>query len=503
LPGGGACVDEYKLEARNISKRFPGTLALNGVSVEFVSGTVHALIGKNGSGKSTLIKIISGVYGATSGELYLYDKKIEHSSTAQAMQNGICTVYQELSLVNDLTVGENIFLGRLPTNRVGGVKWDMVHSEARRALDELGVSIDTMTYVAELSVGQQQLVEIAKVMSFQPKVLILDEPTSALSDRECERFFSVIKALREKNIIIVFITHRLQELYTIADRVTVLRDGELVSTENISSLKPKDIVNKMFGEVEHKAKPASYVLDETVLEVKNMTSERFRNASFALRKGEVLGIAGMMGSGRTELLRAIFGIDKFSSGEIIVNNKTVNKRRIAPHAMKKLGIGYTSENRKADGLCLNLSVGDNLCLASLYDISPRNMISRKMEKQYIEKQIDGLSIKTSDYYQPAFTMSGGNQQKVVVGNWLNTSPKIILMDEPSRGIDVSAKQQIFSIIWEEAKKGVSFVVISSELEELLEMCDRIIIMRKGELKEELIAKDLKTEQIYSKCMEEN
>jgi ribose transport system ATP-binding protein len=496
-------VDEYKLEVRNISKQFPGTLALNGVSVEFVSGTVHALIGKNGSGKSTLIKIISGVHGATSGELYLYDKKIEHSSTAQAMQNGICTVYQELSLVNDLTVGENIFLGRLPTNSAGRVKWDMVHAGAKRALDELGVSIDTTTYVAKLSVGQQQLVEIAKVMSFQPKVLILDEPTSALSDRECERFFSVIKALREKNIIIVFITHRLQELYKIADWVTVLRDGELVSTENISALKPADIVNKMFGEVKHKAKPASYVLDETVLEVKNMSSERFRNASFALKKGEVLGIAGMMGSGRTELLRAIFGIDKFSSGEIIVNDKTVNKRRITPHAMKKLGIGYTSENRKADGLCLNLSVGDNLCLASLYDISPRNMISRKMEKQYIEKQIDGLSIKTSDHRQPAFTMSGGNQQKVVVGNWLNTSPKIILMDEPSRGIDVNAKQQIFNIIWEEAKKGVSFVVISSELEELLEMCDRIIIMRKGELKEELIAKDLKTEQIYSKCMEEN
>jgi ribose transport system ATP-binding protein len=496
-------VDKYKIESRNISKRFPGTLALNGVSVEFVSGTVHAVIGKNGSGKSTLMKIISGVYGATSGELYLYGKKIEHGSTAQAMQNGICTVYQELSLVNDLTVGENIFLGRLPTNGMGRINWDLVHSGARRALDELDVGIDTKNRVGELSVGQQQLVEIAKVMSFQPKVLILDEPTSALSDHECERFFSVVRGLREKNIIIVFITHRLQELYKIADRVTVLRDGELVCTENISSLSPKDIINRMFGEVEHKMKPASCVLDEIVLEVRNMTSEKFRNASFALRKGEVLGIAGMMGSGRTELLRAIFGIDKFSSGEIVVNGETLKKRHITPHLMKKLGIGYTSENRKADGLCLNLSVGDNLCLASLYDISPRNMIDRKIEKQYIERQIDSLSIKTSDYNQPAFIMSGGNQQKVVVGNWLNTSPGIILMDEPSRGIDVNAKQQIFSIIWEEAKKGVSFVVISSELEELLEICDRIIIMRKGELKEELIVKDLKVEQIYSKCMEEN
>jgi ribose transport system ATP-binding protein len=259
----------------------------------------------------------------------------------------------------------------------------------------------------------------------------------------------------------------------------------------------------MFGEVEHKVKPASYVVDETVLEVKNLSSEKFKNASFILKKGEVLGIAGMMGSGRTELLRAIFGIDNFVSGEIIVNGKTLNKRHINPRLMKKLGIGYTSENRKADGLCLNLSVGDNLCLASLYDISPRNTIDRKLERQYIERQIDGLSIKTSDYHQPAFIVSGGNQQKVVVGNWLNTNPKIILMDEPSRGIDVSAKQQIFNIIWEEARKGVSFIIISSEIEELLEICDRIIIMRKGKLGEDLIAKDLKVEQIYSKCMEEN
>jgi ABC-type sugar transport system ATPase subunit len=330
-------VDEYKLETRNISKRFPGTLALNGVSVEFVSGTVHAVIGKNGSGKSTLMKIISGVYPATSGEFYLYGKKIEQNSTAQAMQNGICTVYQELSLVNDLTVGKNIFLGRLPTNRMGRIRWDIVHSGARNVLDELGVGIDTKTCVGELSVGQQQLVEIAKVMSFQPRVLILDEPTSALSDHECERFFSVVKGLRKKNIIIIFITHRLQELYDIADYVTVLRDGEHVCTENIASLKPKDIVNRMFGEVDHKVKPASYVMDETVLEVKNLSSEKFKNASFALKKGEVLGIAGMMGSGRTELLRAIFGIDNFASGEIIVNGKTLNKRHISPRLMKKLG----------------------------------------------------------------------------------------------------------------------------------------------------------------------
>ena len=494
-------MEYYRLEVRHIVKRFPGVLALDDVSVSFDSGHIHAIIGKNGSGKSTLMKIVSGVLSQNSGDVYLYGQKIEHNSAIQALENGICTVYQELSLVNDLMVSENIFLGRLPLKGKIGIDWPQVHEKARMVLDELGVQIDVRMYVGQLSIGQKQLVEIAKAMSFAPKVLILDEPTSALSETECEKLFTVLRGLREKGIIILFISHRLQELYKVADYVTVLRDGILIGTEKIADLAPKDIVNMMFGDVEHKAKPASFVRNETILEVKGLTAKKFKNIDLILNKGEVLGIAGMMGAGRTELLRAIFGIDRFDSGEIIVRGQAVRQKDINPCQMKKLGFAYTSENRKEDGLCLNLSVGDNLCMASLYDISPRKRISKTLARAYIEKQIKGLSIKVSGHDDMVYALSGGNQQKIVIGNWLNTKPKIIFLDEPSRGIDVSAKQQIFSIIWKEAEKGVSFIVVSSELEELIEVCDRIIIMRHGEFKGAYNASELTVEEIYSKCME--
>jgi len=496
-------MEQYQLEARNIVKQFPGTLALDRVSVAFDSGNIHAVVGKNGSGKSTLMKIFSGVYKKTSGDIYLYGKKIENNSAIQAFENGICTVYQELSLVNDLMVGENIFLGRLPLKGKNRIDWPQVHERAGMVLSELGVRIDTRMYVKHLPLGQKQLVEIAKAMSFNPRVLILDEPTSALSDAECEKLFAVVKSLREKGIIILFITHRLQELYRIADYVTVLRDGVLVGTEHISNLELKDIVNMMFGDVEHKTKPASFVQNEKVLEVRNFTSKKFNHISFALNKGEVLGIAGTMGAGRTELLRSIFGIDKSDFGELVIKGQAVKRKDINPYNMKKLGLAYTSENRKEDGLCLNLTVGDNLCMASLHDISPNNKIDRGLERQYIDRQIEGLSIKVPGIDAALYSLSGGNQQKIVIGNWLNTKPDIIFLDEPSRGIDVNSKQQIFNIIWEEAKRGISFVLVSSELEELIEVCDRVIIMRHGEFKCEFNASDLTVEAIYSKCMEEN
>ncbi len=492
---------EYFLEARNVVKQFPGTLALDNVSCSFKSGAVHAVIGKNGSGKSTLMKIFSGVHDSTKGEIYLYNKKIEHNNPTQALKNGIATVYQELSLVKDLMVGENIFLGRLPMKNKYSIDWSAVYKLSAEVLEQLGVNINPKTYVKDLPVGQQQLVEIAKAMSFKPKVLILDEPTSALSDTECQHLFEVVRGLKDKGIIILFITHRLQELYSISDYVTVLRDGLLIGTKSIKELEPKDIIQMMFGEVEHKTKPSCSASQEVVLEVKNLKNNKLKNVSFSLKKGEILGIAGMMGAGRTETLRAIFGLDTLDFGEISVNGEIVKKPN--PYIMKKLGVGYTSENRKEEGLCLNLSIGDNLCMASLYDISPKGRIDRKMEKEYIEKQILELQIKVPDEKAPALSMSGGNQQKIVVGNWLNTKPQILFMDEPSRGIDVNAKQQIFNIMWEEAKKGVSIIMVSSELEELLEVCDRILIMRGGEIKAELPAKDMTVEMIYSQSMEED
>lgn len=491
-------MEKYLLEARNISKQFPGTLALDSVTCSFCSGRVHAVMGKNGCGKSTLMKIFSGVHQATSGELYLYGKKIESNSPIQAIENGIATVYQELSLVKDLTVGENIFLGRLPMKSRFSVDWQTVYSKAEELLGDLGVAIDPKIPVYQLPVGMQQLVEIAKAMSFDPRVLILDEPTSALSNTECEHLFSVVRRLKEKGIIILFITHRMQELYQIADTVTVLRDGKLIGIEEISAMTPQDIVRMMFGTVEKKSKPASYATEETVLEAKNLVGHKLNGVTFELKKGEILGIAGMMGAGRTELLRALYGVDRYTSGEVYIKGKKIKPGSF--YEIKKMGVAYMSENRKEEALCLNLSIGANLTLASLYDISRNGKIQRNLEERYISKQIEALQIKTENCNAPASSMSGGNQQKIVVGNWLNTNPSIIFMDEPSRGIDVNAKQQIFNIMWEQAQKGISIIMVSSELEELIEVCDRILIMRDGEIRGSMPASEMTVEMIYSECM---
>ncbi|MDD4109453.1 MAG: sugar ABC transporter ATP-binding protein [Prolixibacteraceae bacterium] len=495
-------MDKFRLEVDKITKTFgKSVVALDNVSCSFESGTVHAVIGKNGSGKSTLMKIFSGVHIPDSGSIFLQGKKIAHNEPIQAMRNGIATVYQELSLVSDLKISENVFLGRMPMKSKFGIDWAQAEKDTAKVLDVLGVCLDPNMFVKDLSVGQQQLVEIAKALSFNPKVLILDEPTSALSKTECEYLFEAVRKLREQGIIILFITHRLQELYEIADYFTVLRDGKYIGTESIIGTKPDKIVNMMCGQVELKLKPPTQTSKEIVLEAKNLKNKKINNVSFQLRKGEILGIAGMMGAGRTEVLRALFGLDKIESGEIIINDTVISNPN--PELMKKLGIGFTSENRKEEALCLNLSVADNLCLASLYDISRKGKIQPDLEDEYIQRQIERLTIKVSDPNEPVTSMSGGNQQKIVVGNWLNTSPKIILMDEPSRGIDVNAKQQIFEIIWNEAKLGVSTIMVSSELEELLIVCDRILIMRHGRMYEEMLASDLTIEKIYELCMMED
>lgn len=489
------------LEAREITKSFPGTLALDHVSASFSSGAVHAILGKNGSGKSTLMKIFAGAYRATSGEVLLNGEVKDYSSTEQALQNGIATVYQELSVIRDLTVAENLFVGKLPMKNRFKIDWKDVRRRAMDTLAYLGVDIDINAYVRDLTIGQQQLVEIAKAMSANPEVLILDEPTSALSDSECDKLFTVIGDLKKKGLIILFISHRLQEIFKIADYVTVLRDGILVGTEKVADLDSAKLIHMMFGDVEHHARTRSYAQEETVLEVKGLCTEKLDHVDLQLKKGEILGIAGMLGAGRTELLRAVYGLDPIEKGEIWIRGQEVKKP--APSLMKKKGCGFTSENRKEEGLCLQLGIGDNLVLANLNAIGPKGHISRKLETEYVNRQIDGLSIKVADARLPASSLSGGNQQKVVVGNWLNTKPQILFMDEPSRGIDVNAKQQIFEVMWEEASQGVSIIMVSSELEELLEVCDRVLIMRQGRITEQRKVSQLSVETIYSLCMQED
>lgn len=488
------------LRTVNITKDYPGTRALDNITVEFDSGKVHAFLGKNGSGKSTLVKIFAGAIKQTLGEFYLDDEKLDFSSPTDAHKKGISTVYQELSLVPHLSVAENIFLGRLPKkNNV--IDWKKTYQMAGELLKSMGIDIDPREKVFKLSMWKCQVVEITKAMSFKPKVLMLDEPTSALAANETQRLFQVIKRLREQDVIIIYISHRLQELWEIADNITVLRDGKYIGSKPIKGLEHKDIINMMFGDVEIKQKPDDIIArPETALTVKNLTKKgKFTDVSFELKKGEVLGIAGMLGAGRTELLRCIFGADPYDSGEIIVDGVNT-KKKTSPAEMKKLGLALTPEERKTQGVILKHSIRDNLCYACLDKISKYGIINSAKRKEISEKQIKDLEVKIPDIFATVGSLSGGNQQKIVVGNWLNTEPTIMMYDEPSRGIDVKAKQQIFQIMWEQSRKGISSIFISSELEELLEVCNRILIMHMGEIIGEVDPKNTSIDDLYSYCM---
>ena len=489
------------LSTKGIVKDYPGTRALDDVTVSFESGKVHAFIGKNGSGKSTLVKVFAGAIQPTEGQFFLDNEELHFENPMDAMNKGIATVYQELSLVPYLSVAENIFLGRLPKKgRV--VDWKETERKAKELLDQMGLDIDPKEKVFRLSMWQQQVVEITKAMSFHPKVLMLDEPTSALAANETQKLFEAIRRLRDQDVIVIYISHRLQELWEIADDVVVLRDGKLIGVEDIKKLEHKEIVTMMFGDVEIKERPKDLkVQDGTVMEVKHLTRKgKFEDVSFQLKKGEVLGIAGMLGSGRTELLRCIFGADPYDSGSITVEGQEA-PRQASPIEMMHMGLGLTPEERKTQGVILIHSIRDNLTYASLDKISDGHVISNERRKEFSERQVRDLQIKIPDLMAPVNSLSGGNQQKVIIGNWLNTEPKIMMYDEPSRGIDVKAKQQIFQIMWDQSRKGVSSVFVSSELEELLEVCHRILIMHMGKIVGEVNLDDeITIDTLYAYCM---
>jgi ABC-type sugar transport system ATPase subunit len=494
-----------KLEIENITKVFPGTVALKDFSARFEGGKVHALIGKNGSGKSTLVKICSGALQPTSGTIKVDGKTVTMRVPTDAFAVGLAVVYQELSLIPEITVVENILLGRLP--RMKGVRrlsidWAAAYVEAGEILTSVGADIPLKAKVKSLSIGQQQVVEIAKAMSFHPSVLILDEPTSALARHETESLFRVIRTLKEKGVAILYVTHRLHELYAIADTVTVVRDGKYVGSIEMEKATPQIIVDMMFGEAIQKKRPMNLGYNpQVVLEVKNLArGMHFKDIGFVLHKGEILGIAGMLGSGRTELLRCIFVIDSFDpGGEILVDGVSV--RKPTPILMKRLGVAMTPENRKKEGIIETLSVHANLCLASMKSIARRHIITQAREKPFVDGPVEKLGIKVSDTGNLISSLSGGNQQKVVVGNWLNTVPKIILFDEPSRGIDVFAKQQIFQIMWDLSNDGISSIFVSTELEELIEVCHRILVMRNGQIFNEVKSDEVTIDQLYAICME--
>jgi len=487
------------LTVRNISKQFPGTLALDDVSITFESGRVNALVGKNGSGKSTLVKIINGAEIKTEGSIFLEGEELNFTSPKDAQTQGIATVYQELSLVPGLTVAENILMGRF-VMKGRRIDWKKNFETAGKILHDMGISIDPRQTVAELSMWQCQMIEIAKAMSSNPRVLLLDEPTSSLAQSETEMLFGLIRELKKKDVIIIYITHRLQELWEICDICDVLRDGMWTGRLDMRTAAHKELLDLMFGDTEVKVMPEDLAhSDEVIFEAKSLTQTgNFTDVSFKLRRGEVLGIAGMLGSGRTELLRALFGVTTLDGGELFIENTRVEK--FSPVHLKKKGIGLTPEDRKYEGLVQVASIKRNLCNASLELLSIGMRIDSKKEQQFAQRQVDGLDIKVSSIELPVTSLSGGNQQKVVVGNWLNTSPRIMLFDEPSRGIDVKAKQQIFEIIWELSRSGVASIVVSTELEELLEICHRVLIMIGGRITGEVKPSEIKIDDLYSLCM---
>ena len=452
------------LRAEGITKDYPGTRALDNVSVSFEGGKVHAFIGKNGSGKSTLVKVFAGAIQPTEGHFFLDDQELKFNTPTDAFEQGIATVYQELSLVPYLTVAENIYLGRLPKKgRI--VDWKKTYQQASDLIKKMNVDIDPREKVFKLSMWQCQVVEIIKAMSFKPKVLMLDEPTSALAQNETQSLFEVVRTLRDQGVIIIYISHRLQELWEIADTVTVLRDGKFIGKKNIDEVDHKSIISMMFGDVELKTRPKDLIVsEEPVMQVEHLTrAGKFEDISFTLKKGEVLGKA-------------------------------------TPEQMKQKGMGLTPEERKNQGVILIHSIRDNLCNACLDKISDHHVINTKRRSQFAQRQVEELQIKIPNMMAAVSSLSGGNQQKVVVGNWLNTNPSIMMYDEPSRGIDVKAKQQIFQIMWDQSRKGVSSIFVSSELEELLEVCHRILIMHMGRIVGEVYPEELTIEQLYADCM---
>ena len=490
--------------AENITKIYPGTTALSHVTCSFEGGKINALLGKNGSGKSTLVKIFAGAETATEGTVRLDDEVLRLTNTIQAAKAGIVMVYQETSLVPTLNVMENIFLGRLPKKNNGLIDWSRARKRSTELLAVMGVDIDPRTPVFQLPMWKRQVIEICKALSHEPKVLILDEPTSALARGEVQKLFAAIRRIREKGVAIIYISHKLAEVTEISDTVTVLRDGELIGKKDTADLTNAEMVRMMFGNVENRKMPAdSRPSEEVVMSVRDLCRKGwFEDISFDLHRGEVLGIAGVLGSGRTELLNAIFGSMPCDSGTVEVNGRIYRHR--SPRIMKNAGIGLTPEDRKVDGLVMMHSVETNLCYASMKKTTIGGWIeSKKKRREMAQKQVDDLQIKLSSLSARVSSMSGGNQQKVVVGNWLNNDPTVMIYDEPTRGIDVNAKQQIFEIMWEQCKKGNSSIFVSTEIEELLGTCHRILVMRGGRIVDELSGERLaktKTNDLYTLCL---
>ncbi len=488
-----------KLEMRKISKLFPGVVALDNVDFELES-EVHILLGENGAGKSTLVKILSGAYQKTSGEIYLNGKQIEIKNPKHAQELGIGIIYQELNLVPHLTAAQNIYLGREPFWVPGMIDRKKMINDSQILLNDLGVDIQANQPVSELSIAQQQMVEVAKALSLRANILIMDEPTSALTGHEIKELFATIKRLVKKGVSVIYISHRIEELFKIGDRVTILRDGKYISTHPISAITEDELVQKMVNRklTEHFPKQKAKIGEKVLcLENINVPGKLF-DINFSLYKGEILGISGLMGSGRTELARTIFGVENIASGRITVKGKPVKIKN--PRNAINLDIGFLTEDRKSQGLILNLSVKENICLPSVDRFSNFGLVNQKKEIRAAEKYIREMRIKTPGMHQKVIYLSGGNQQKVIISKWLCTNVDILIFDEPTRGIDVGSKVEIYELMNQLTAHRVAILMISSELPEILGMSDRILVMREGRIAGEFTSTEATQEKIMNKAL---
>jgi len=486
------------LKLENIVKTFPGVKALDKVHLEIEEGEVHALCGENGAGKSTLMKIIAGAQLYTSGNMYVNGKEVKFHSTKEAEQAGIAMIYQEFNMISDMTIAENMYLGRFPKTKVGTIDWKKLHSNADKMLQYIGLDLSYKEKVRNISVAEAQMVEIAKCLTTGARVIIMDEPTAALTKEEISTLFKIIEELKKKKISIIYISHRMDEIFQISDRLTVFRDGKYVDTKKISETNYDQVVSLMVGkDIGNLYPKRDYVQQDVVFEVKNLSGKGVKGVNFQLHKGEILGITGLLGSGTIQLSKIIYGAQPKESGEIILKGKVINTS--SPQKALGYGIGFVSDDRKQEGLVLIRNIAENISMSSLKSINRGFSISRKIEKRKVENAIRRLNIKCSSELQQVGKLSGGNQQKVVFAKVLETNPEICIFDEPTRGVDVGAKAEIYEIINQMAQEGKSIIIISTDLPEVVGTCDRVIVMREGKNVGEISKKELSQESLLARA----
>jgi ribose transport system ATP-binding protein len=479
-----------------VEKSFPGVKALDDVTIEVERGSVHGIVGENGAGKSTLMKILSGVYAKDKGTIVFDGETIESTTPHEAMERGLSIIYQELNLVNTMTVGENIFLGRFA--EVGGMKG--THQKAREVLDRIGSKIDTFSYVQDLSVSHKQMVEIAKALSFNSKLIIMDEPSSSLTHDEMRELVEIIHQLKSQGISVIYISHKLDEIFEFCDMVTVMRDGQVVGTKEVKEFTRREMVSMMVGRsIDNEFPERPRTAEGTLMEVRGIRTRMLHDVSFTLKKGEILGLVGLVGAGRTEIVRALFGADKIKAGTIAINGEQVPIRN--PRDAMKQGICLVPEDRKQQGLILPFSVENNISIACLKELYRYGILDKAKEKQIAERYIEKLRIKTPTTRTAVESLSGGNQQKCIIGRWLELSPRILIMDEPTKGIDVGAKYEIYLLMKQIVENGGSIILISSELPEVINMSNRVLTVCEGRITGEFDPEKDSVNEIMEKALD--